>query len=245
MGFFDEFISIYHKKGFLLSNCYDSLESFINQAKEKQFSLQKIDDNFLFFDKNILYFFINNDEINFNIKNSLVKILEKNEENFKKYENFLKNNGFCLDKIFAQMVLKNQNLNIMNFDFIHNAEQKDINEIYSFFKKYFSYEFTYFFNKNDLLQKLDEILVYKEDESIRGACMFSKSFNAAYLDYIAVDRNLKCKNIAFGLLNHFFKADLDKKFFKLFVNTQNQKAIKFYEKANFAFNKLELRFYKS
>ncbi len=230
---------------FLLSNCYDSLQNFANLAKERTFHIQKIEDNFLFFNKNILYFFINNDEIIFNIKKSLIKIVEKNEINFKKYEKFLTNNGFCLDKIFKQMNLKNQNLNIMNFDFIHNAEQKDIDEIYSFFEKYFSYEFTYFFNKNELLQKLHEILIYKENETIRGACMFSKSFNAAYLDYIAVDKNLKYKNIAFGLLNHFFKANLDKAFFKLFVNITNEKAINFYQRNNFSFNKIELRFYRN
>lgn len=238
-------IEYFLKKHFLLNNYYDSLQNFANLALEKNLHMQKIDDNFLFLDKNIVYFFINNDEINFKTKNTLTKIIEKNEINFKKYEKFLEINHFHLDKIFRQMSLKNDNLKIMNFDFIQNTKQKDIDEIHSFFEKHFSYEFTYFFDKNDLLQKLHEILIYKENETIRGACMFSKNLNSAYLDYIAVDENLLYKNIAFGLLNHFFKANLDKKFLKLFVNISNEKAIKFYQRNNFSFNKTELRFYRN
>ncbi|ECK7151627.1 GNAT family N-acetyltransferase, partial [Campylobacter coli] len=52
-------------------------------------------------------------------------------------------------------------------------------------------------------------------------------------------------NVAFALLNHYFAANTQNKFFKLFVEEKNQKAINFYKRAGFCFNHINLKFYRN
>ncbi|EAH8394356.1 GNAT family N-acetyltransferase, partial [Campylobacter coli] len=49
----------------------------------------------------------------------------------------------------------------------------------------------------------------------------------------------------FALLNHYFAANTQNKFFKLFVEEKNQKAINFYKRAGFCFNHINLKFYRN
>ncbi|EFP2180708.1 GNAT family N-acetyltransferase, partial [Campylobacter coli] len=93
--------------------------------------------------------------------------------------------------------------------------------------------------------KISDILIYKENQKIRAALIYTQTLNTNFLDFIAVDRNLKHKNVAFALLNHYFAANTQNKFFKLFVEEKNQKAINFYKRAGFCFNHINLKFYRN
>ncbi|EIX0918407.1 GNAT family N-acetyltransferase, partial [Campylobacter jejuni] len=115
---------------------------------------------------------------------------------------------------------------------------------YSFFRKYFD-PYLFYFSQKNLEEKISDILIYKENQKIRAALIYTQTLNANFLDFIAVDRNLKHKNVAFALLNHYFAANTQNKFFKLFVEEKNQKAINFYKRAGFCFNHINLKFYRN
>lgn len=86
--------------------------------------------------------------------------------------------------------------------------------------------------------------MFLKGDEIAGALVFSANLNSAMLDFIAVDENLKDKFMALSLLNAFFKANERANFFKLFVKTDNHKAINFYLKNGFEFSQTKLLFYK-
>ncbi|QKF57890.1 putative acetyltransferase [Campylobacter ornithocola] len=217
---------------------------FYNNISQKDSLIQKDKNNFFFYDNKLLFYFVN-DIKKYNLKPSFVKLIGNNEKYFLKHEEFLALNDFKLYQTFKQMTLKNENLNFFKFEFIKKPVLEDIEECYNFLSDVFKHEFNLFYKKQNFQRYINNILIYKENNKIRGILFYSSHLNYAYLDYIATQKNLRYKYISYALLNHFFIENKDKKFYKLFVNIDNFKAINFYKRSNFNFTKLELRFYKN
>lgn len=238
-------------KGFKLNNCNDSFNLIKEKIRNKQFNLQKsCNDNFFFYDNtdNLTYYFVN-DLKNYNLEPSYVKIFTKTQTQSLKHFEFLEINHFKELLSHKEMVLKNENLitplhTSLLFPFISNALYEDSEELYHFFTKYFE-KYLFYFPKESLKNKIKDIFIYKENEKICGALIYTQTLNTAFLDFIAVDRNLKHKNVAFALLNHYFSKNQQSKFFKLFVDEKNEKAVNFYKRAGFDFKPTRLKFYKN
>ncbi len=232
--------------GFLLSNTKESLSIIKEKISKKELLiLKKEDKSFFFYNKeqNLLFYFLNELK-KYDLPKFYIKIIEKNEKELLKHEHFLELNSFNLLFKHKEMSLKNEGLTNPSFDFIKEAKKDDDKELHSFFSKYFTKELFYF-SRAELRKKSDEILLYKENESIKAALIFSKNINSAYLDFIAVDKDLKYKNVAYALLSTFFAKNKQSKFFKLFVELSNQRAINFYKRAKFEYRDRILNFYKN
>lgn len=243
MKLFKDFEQNY-QKGFLLHNYYENIHKLKDKIDKNEIHLIQNKNNFFFYEKQKLYFFINQFD-NFNLKPSYVGIFNKKENDLAKYDSFLKKNHFKIHQNFLQMSLKNENLQILFFDYIKQAEKKDCQECYDFFKVFFDTNYLFLVNPKNLENLNKNILVYKEQGVISGALFYTQSFQTAFLDFIAVKQGLKYKNIAFALLNHYFSINKENKFFKLFVEEKNEKAINFYKKAGFIFNGMNLKFHKN
>ncbi len=233
-------------KGFKLSNYYDNFGTIEEKILKQEFILQKYkNNNFFFFNRvdNLLYYFIN-DLQNFNLKANYIKILTKTDRQLLQHNDFLKLNHFKEILNYKQMILKKDEIKLKKFTFISKASHEDSKEIYSFFRKYFNQYLFYFSHKN-LEEKISDILIYKENQKISRCFDLYSNSQYKFLDFIAVDRNLKHKNVAFALLNHYFAANTQNKFFKLFVEEKNEKAIYFYQRAGFCFNNINLKFYRN
>ncbi|AHK74723.1 GNAT family N-acetyltransferase [Campylobacter coli] len=231
-------------KGFKLSNYYDNFGTIEEKILKQEFILQKYkNNNFFFFNRTdgLLYYFIN-DLQDYDLKACYIKILSKAPKHAL-HDEFLKLNHFKKILNHKQMVL-NKEIKPSKFCFISKALHEDSKELYSFFRKYFD-PYLFYFSQKNLEEKIPNILVYKENQKIRAALIYTQTLNANFLDFIAVDRNLKHKNVAFALLNHYFAANTQNKFFKLFVEEKNQKAINFYKRAGFCFNHINLKFYRN
>lgn len=231
--------------GFLLSNVKENISFIKEKFSKKEWNLLfKNDKSYFFYDeKNLLYYFLNEIKA-FKLDKSFVKILAKNEKELSKHLSFLELNSFKPLFLHKEMSLKNEGLKELNFSFIREAKKGEIDEIFGFFSKFFSKELFYF-SKKDLEKKAGEILVYEEDKSIKGALIYSKNINSSFLDFIAVDKELRHKNAAFALLSSFFSKNKGSKFFKLFVELSNKRAKNFYERANFTYKESILNFYKN
>ncbi|HEC1896988.1 TPA: GNAT family N-acetyltransferase [Campylobacter jejuni] len=231
-------------KGFKLSNYYDNFNLIQEKILKQELILEKHENNnFFFFNRidGLLYYFIN-DLQDYVLKAYYIKILSKAPKHVL-HDKFLKLNHF--KKILNhKMILQKDKIKLQKFTFISKALHKDSKELYSFFRKYFDLYLFYFSQKN-LEEKIPNILVYKENEKIHAALIYTQTLNANFLDFIVVDRNLKHKNVAFALLNHYFAANTQNKFFKLFVEEKNEKAINFYKRAGFCFNHINLKFYRN
>ncbi|MBZ7966547.1 GNAT family N-acetyltransferase [Campylobacter sp. RM9756] len=233
-------------KGFKLSNCEDSIDLIKEKILIHKFVLQKKEnDNFFFLNvtDGLLYYFIN-DLKNYNLSNNCVKILAKADNQLLLHNDFLKLNNFKEISKHQQMVLKKENTKPYSFSFISQPCVDDAEEIYYFFKKYFD-QYLFYFSKQTIKEKINNIFIYKEQQKIHGALIYTQTLSSYFLDFIAVDQNLKYKNIAFALLNHYFLVNQKSKFFKLFVEESNKKAIKFYKRSGFNFNSIILNFYRN
>lgn len=240
---FEDFENAY-KKGFFLTNINENLELFKKDLNKESFCLENEGQNFFFYQKRMLYYFINENK-KFKLKPCYTKVFGKNEQIFLKHEKFLKQNGFMNEKTFIQMSLKNQNLKTLSFDFIEFAKITDAKELYEFFSLFFNPKYLFYFSIKDLEENHQKILLYKEEGKICGALIYNLSLNAAFLEFIAVKPKLQYKNVAFALLNHYFLLNKEISFFKLFVEESNQRAINFYQRANFDFNSVKLKFYRN
>ncbi|TEY09342.1 GNAT family N-acetyltransferase [Campylobacter sp. US18a] len=232
-------------KGFKLSNYYDNFNLIQEKILKQELILEKHENNnFFFFNRidGLLYYFIN-DLQDYVLKAYCIKILSKVPKHVL-HDKFLKLNHFKKILNHKQMILQKDKIKLQKFTFISKALHKDNKELYSFFRKYFDLYLFYFSQKN-LEEKIPNILVYKENEKIHAALIYTQTLNANFLDFIVVDRNLKHKNVAFALLNHYFAANTQNKFFKLFVEEKNEKAINFYKRAGFCFNHINLKFYRN
>lgn len=232
-------------KGFKLSNYYDNFNLIQEKILKQKLILEKHENNNFFFFNHIdglLYYFIN-DLQDYNLKAYYIKILSKIPKHVL-HDKFLKLNHFKKILNHKQMILQKDKIKLKKFTFISKALHEDSKELYSFFRKYFDLYLFYFSQKN-LEEKIPNILVYKENEKIHAALIYTQTLNANFLDFIVVDRNLKHKNVAFALLNHYFAANTQNKFFKLFVEEKNEKAINFYKRSGFCFNHINLKFYRN
>lgn len=232
-------------KGFKLSNYYDNFNLIQEKILKQELILEKHENNnFFFFNRidGLLYYFIN-DLQDYVLKAYYIKILSKVPKHVL-HDKFLKLNHFKKILNHKQMILQKDKIKLQKFTFISKVLHKDNKELYSFFRKYFDLYLFYFSQKN-LEEKIPNILVYKENEKIHAALIYTQTLNANFLDFIVVDRNLKHKNVAFALLNHYFAANTQNKFFKLFVEEKNEKAINFYKRAGFCFNHINLKFYRN
>lgn len=204
-------------KGFKLSNYYDNFNLIQEKILKQELILEKHENNnFFFFNRidGLLYYFIN-DLQDYVLKAYYIKILSKVPKHVL-HDKFLKLNHFKKILNHKQMILQKDKIKLKKFIFISKALHEDSKELYSFFRKYFNLYLFYFSQKN-LEEKIPNILVYKENEKIHAALIYTQTLNANFLDFIVVDRNLKHKNVAFALLNHYFAANTQNKFFKLFV----------------------------
>ncbi|EOY5111993.1 GNAT family N-acetyltransferase, partial [Campylobacter lari] len=181
-----------------------------------------------------------------NLKPSFVKIITKNSNILEEHEKFLQLNDFKLLKTYKQMILKNDKLAPIKFDFIQKPSLNDLEECYNFLINIFKYEFELFYNKKKFKDYIENILIYKENNRICGILLYDNIISYhSQLEYIAIKNSLNYKNVAYALLNSFFLENQNKNFYKLFVDIENTKAINFYKKSNFIFKEVELRLYRN
>ncbi|OCX43568.1 hypothetical protein A7X81_01015 [Campylobacter ornithocola] len=229
---------------FTIHNCYEYKNIFLKKATIDNYFLQQENGNFFVYNKKLLFYFIN--EIKqYNLKPSFVRLIGNQEKYFEKHNYFLKLNNFECFQILKQMSLRNENLTPIQFEFIKKPTIDETIECYNFLNDIFKYNFNLFYQKNNFKKYINNILCYKEDNKICGVLLYTNILNHTILDYIAIKSDLKHNNIAYALLNHFFIENKNAKFYKLYVDINNAKAINFYKKSNFTFNKIELRFYRN
>lgn len=249
MSLFDDFIKAY-QKGFLLSNFYLSLDNLERNLNAKKLSLEKRGQNFIFYQQTprLMWYFANE---NLKAKDGFfVKILGKNEVFLQKQDEFLQQSGFVKFAAFKEMKKVGQSVKfkLSNAEFANPLKDSNLlaKKLYAFLSRFFSPEFLLFYDEKALRQKLaqNQAFVLVKDDEIAGALVFSANLNSAMLDFIAADESLKDKYTALTLLNAFFKANERANFFKLFVKTDNHKAINFYLKNGFEFSQTKLLFYK-
>ncbi|TQR33866.1 N-acetyltransferase [Campylobacter sp. MIT 99-7217] len=233
------------KKGFLVQNSLESLANLEEGLREKRFILKQSGDNFFFFHQGLklLDFFVN-DLKDFKLKPCFIKLVSRSD--FSKFEPFLSANSFKFKESFRQMRLENKNLSLKEFDFLSLAEPKQAEEILNFFEPFFNPLYLFYFSKKHLAKKAEnkEIILYKEEGLIKAGLIFSSFLNSASLDFIAVKKDLRHKNVAFALMNALCLSNKKSPFFQLFVRSDNERAIKFYERFGFSFAKTELKFYE-
>ncbi|MCH3688986.1 GNAT family N-acetyltransferase, partial [Campylobacter lari] len=194
----------------------------------------------------LLFYIINNTSKINNLKPSFVKIITKNSNILEEHEKFLQLNDFKLLKTYKQMILKNDKLAPIKFDFIQKPSLNDLEECYNFLINIFKYEFELFYNKKKFKDYIENILIYKENNRICGILLYDNIISYhSQLEYIAIKNSLNYKNVAYALLNSFFLENQNKNFYKLFVDIENTKAINFYKKSNFIFKEVELRLYRN
>lgn len=248
MHLLDEFIKAY-ERGFLWSNFYLNLDMLIKKCYAKELSMQKQGRNYIFYQQtpHLLWYFA--DEKFEAQKGFYVKVLSKSGAFLQKQREFLQECGFVDLAKFKEMKKSAQSAMVSNTEFpntLHDINSL-ANELYAFLSRFFSPKFLLFYDEKALRDKLthNEAFVLLKDGQIQGALVFSTKLNSAMLDFIAVDENLKDKYSALTLLNAFFKANNKANFFKLFVKTDNHKAIEFYLKNGFEFSQTQLQFYKA
>ncbi|HEB9349587.1 TPA: GNAT family N-acetyltransferase [Campylobacter coli] len=246
MNLFEEFEKNYFK-GFKLSNWNESISILKEKFHKKKLSLESYDSNFFFYENNshLLYYFINDTNKKNKLKPSFIKISIKHEKYLDDHLNFIHLHSFNVELECQEMCLKNKNIILHDFPFITQANIQDYEQIYNFFLKHFSKDFLFYFSKNDIKNKINQILIYKENGIIRGALIYTLTIKSAFLDFIAVDKNLHYKNVAFALLNTYFKKNFNTHLFKLFVSVHNLKALKFYQRAGFTLNTAKILYYKN
>lgn len=249
MHWLDEFIKAY-ERGFLWSNFYLNLDLLIKKCYTKELSVEKQGQNYIFYQQtpHLLWYFA--DE-HFEARNGFyIKVLDKNKTFLQKQKEFLEKCGFVELATFKEMKKSAQSAMLVMSNTEFSNTLQDINslarQLYTFLSRFFSPQFLLFYDEKALRDKLaqNEAFVLFKKGQIQGALVFSTKFNSAILDFIAVDENLKDQYSALILLNAFFKANEKANFFKLFVKTDNQRAIEFYLKNGFEFSQTQLQFYK-
>lgn len=237
-------------RGYKLSNCSYSFYVILNKIAQKEFKLIKNENgNFFFYNKAdaLVYYFIN-DIKKYDLKANYIKILGR-MDTFLKHGKFLKLNNY--QKIISHKEMKIKiNHNFEKFYFIQTAQTNDFLQIYTFLKKYFP-KYLFYFSPQMLRDKIHEILVYKENNVICGALVYTQNFNSSFLDFIAVDSNLTRKNIGFALLSSYLSQFSKNTYCKLFVDESNLKVINFYKRAGYLWvgdieeSIVRLNFYKN
>ncbi|EFK9758390.1 GNAT family N-acetyltransferase [Campylobacter coli] len=231
-------------KGFLFHNCYENIQDLKDKICKNEIEIQYNNGNFFFYSGDILYYFINNPS-ELNIRDDCyIYLINYSDAYFSKHEKFLFQCDIRLLNIFRQMELKNQDIENIQFDFVRKACVDDMEEAYVFFKRYFPITFDKLTTYANFKRRYNELLIYKESGCIRGALLYGSFKSYAIIDHFAVDRNLEYNNVAYALINFFFRENRDKAYFRLFVDMKNEHAIKFYKRLNFNFNKIQYRLYE-
>lgn len=221
MKLFNEFKMAFNE-GFLISNNILGLDEIENMLYKNRANFFRVKNSFyqIINSSNFIIYFIN-DILNLNLPNKFINIIFKIKLN--EYEKqFLSLNGFDIFDTYTQMILKKKNLEYKKFDNILLANICDIEKIYQFFFKYFSITF---------------ITKFQLQDKIIGGLIYSTYLNSAYLDFIAIDENVRKTGLASTLIKHFFSLDVE--YFRLFVSNYDINAIKFYKKFGFNFNSIE------
>ena len=244
MSLFDEFLKAY-EKGFLHSNYYLSLDDLRKNLQNGNLGLEKSGNNFIFYQKlpKLMWYFAN-EKLQCK-KDFFVKLLSKNENFLDKEDGFLRQGGFEKFKHFKEMKKNSEFILNSNQNTIFpSVDDKLIKKIHAFLSRFFDPNFLLFYDEKALKEKFakNEAFVLLKEGQIQGVLVFSLNLNSTMLDFIAVDEHLKDKYSALTLLNAFFKTRA--RFFKLFVEANNQKAIDFYLKNGFEFTQSKLLFYK-
>ena len=244
MSLFNEFLRAY-EKGFLHSNYYLSLDDLRKNLQNGNLKLEKNGDNFIFYQKlpKLMWYFAN-EKLQCK-KDFFVKILSKNENFLDKEEEFLKQGGFEKFKHFKEMKKNSEFILNSNQNTVFSSvDDKLIKKIHAFLSRFFDPNFLLFYDEKALKEKFakNEAFVLLKEGQIQGVLVFSLNLNSTMLDFIAVDEHLKDRYTALTLLNAFFETKA--RFFKLFVEANNQKAIDFYLKNGFEFTQSKLLFYK-
>ncbi|EAK5890400.1 hypothetical protein A0N72_07575, partial [Campylobacter lari] len=94
-----------------ISNIYENIDT-------NNVYLEQYNNNTLIYKDNLLFYIINNTSKINNLKPSFVKIITKNSNILEEHEKFLQLNDFKLLKTYKQMILKNDKLAPIKFDFI-------------------------------------------------------------------------------------------------------------------------------
>lgn len=226
------------KLGFVSHNYYDSFLSLENNLKKDKFILEKFDNNFVIKTKNpehLVYFFIN-DIKEVPIKSCYVRIM-KDDENML---SFLTRNNFSLFKEYKNMSLNLNSIDIKIKDKIKSvdtscvtsASYNDIDSLYSFFLQHFNKDYEFFYSKDDLQEKLNNILVLKRNNILIGALIFKPILLSILLDYIAISKD-SLKGDAYILLTALLQRYIDKSTITLFVDKENEHAYNFYKRSHF------------
>ncbi len=246
MSLFDEFLRAY-QRGFLHSNFYLSLDDLSKKLKDDKLRLEKDGLNFIFYQQvpKLLWYFAN-EKLECK-RDFFIKILSKSEKFLDKEAEFLRQSGFEKFECFKEMKKSNDFiLNPNQSIILPSLDDKLIKEIHAFLSRFFDPKFLLFYDEKSLKEKFitNQAFVLLKDTKIQGVLVFSVNLNSAMLDFIAVDELLKDRYSALNLLEAFFKANERANFFKLFVKTNNQKAIDFYKKNGFKFSQTKLEFYR-
>lgn len=240
MKLFNEFKMAFNE-GFLISNNILGLDEIEDMLYKNRANLFRVKNSFyLIIDSSNFIIYFVNDILNLNLPNKFINIIFKIKLN--EYEKeFLSLNRFEIFDTYTQMILKNKNLEHKKFDNILLANICDIEKIYQFFFKYFSSTFITKFQLQDKIIN-NFVFIIKNKNKIIGGLIYSTYLNSAYLDFIAVDENVRKTGLASTLIKYFFSLDAD--YFRLFVSNYNINAIKFYKKFGFNFNSIESIFLK-
>ncbi len=234
----DDFFKL-KKLGFLTHNYYDSFLSLENNLKNDKYLLEKIDNNFIVrakYPNKLVYFFINEIK-DLNLSSCSYARIMKDDENMLL---FLNKNNFSLFKEYKNMSLNLKSIDAKIKDEIKSvdttcidiAKSSDIDSLYAFFLKHFNKDYEFFYSPEDLKEKLDNILVLKKDNVIKGALIFKESLLSVLLDYIAVDANSD-KGSSYILLCALLQKYIDKSTITLFVDKENEHAYNFYKRSYF------------
>ncbi|ASM40733.1 GNAT family N-acetyltransferase [Campylobacter sp. RM12327] len=247
MNLYDKFLKTYFD-GFYITNNYYSLEYIKDKLVTKKAYLKQSDNNFFFYEDTprLLTYFIN-EPIKFDIENISLRIHYKNAKFNDKHLEFLNKNKFKNFETNESMNLKISTTNFSKLEIIDFCKDCEITAIYEFFMKYFSepHLFNFTFDELKTKSKIREILCYKENGNVHGALIFSKTISSVFVDFIAVDRNLSYKNVAFMLMSSLFNINQNIKNFSLYVRDDNVKAINFYKRLGFMHNGRKIKYYKN
>lgn len=202
------------------------------QFEEK---LIKDGDNYYFYDKGFLQFYLNEPLRDFGFAPCYLRLDYKSQKVEEKYLGFLRNNAFLEIDTFIYMSVKaSSKASTPCF-----AKEEELDDIYDFFISFFDSSWLFYFTKSELLDKIkakEVISVYK-GSFLAGATIFTPSLGGVLIDFIASNKMIK--NCAFSML----KSLCDKRLV-LFVSEQNTHALSFYKRFGFISSQRRCKYYK-
>lgn len=223
MDLFDKF-SAEFSKNFITNNVY-TLSQIKAKLENGSMKISAINDDYFIQEGDFLNYFIRENK-SFNLAKNKIKIFYNNNIDEKNLE-FLKLNNFSFNEKYLHMSICGANG--VKYNEIE-TNKNDIEAIYSFLEKHFNG--LIYFSKNEIKEKLikNEIIYTKNDKNIAGILVYSKILSGAFIDYIAIDKQIAQKDLAYKLM---LELALRQKNISLFVSENNEKAINFYKRFGF------------